>query len=416
MVSSTNTINTLKDAPGAISKMSAEMFENKVQFSKTIDMEPSSTWRGRDGFETGNTIQISKPARFAVGNNADITSNIQGIVEEKVALPLDIRKTVAIALTSAEIATELALADWTKRVLEPAISSMAQDLEKTHLERAYQSTFNLVGTAGSTVFDMDTILAAGQKIDENACPDLDERYVLLNPAATRSAVNANKGLFQSSEKISSQYIKGRMGTGMGFDFLTNNLLPLHTNGNDVSMTVLTTVSVQGQSTLVVQGLTANTGTVTAGTVFTVSAVNAVEPITKSDQGYLQQFVVTEDALADASGHATLSVSPAMYTAGGDSLQNITAFPQSGATITVVGLANGQYVQNLAYQKSAFRIASVPLVLPGGTDMASQSTSDGGFTIRVIRDYTILSDKLIMRLDYLGGFAPVRPEWSARITA
>lgn len=409
-----NVINTLKDAPGAISKMSAQMLENKVQFSKTIDMESSSSWRGRDGFDTGDTIQISKPARFEVGTDADITSNLQGVVEEKVPLALDIRKVVAIELTSAEIATDLALASWQKRVLDPAISSIAQHLEKTHLERAYQATYNLVGTAGSTVFDTDTILSAGQKIDENACPDKDNRFVLLNPAAQRSAVNARKGLFQKSDNIATQYLKGVMGTADGFDFLSNNLLPLHTNGNDVSMTVGTTVSTQGQSTIVVAGLTANTGTVTAGTVFTIADVNAVEPITKADQGYVQQFVVTESETADGSGNATLTVSPAMYTTG--TLQNISAFPQSGATITVVGLADSQHVQNLAYQKSAFRIASVPLVLPGGTDMASQSTSDGGFTIRVIRDYTVLSDKLIMRLDYLGGFAAVRPEWASRITA
>ena len=97
----TNTINTLKSAPGAISKMAAQMLEDKVQFSKTIDMEPTSTWRGRDGYDTGDTIQISKPARFIPTTSADITAGIQNITEEKVPLALDIRKVVAIELTSA---------------------------------------------------------------------------------------------------------------------------------------------------------------------------------------------------------------------------------------------------------------------------------------------------------------------------
>ncbi len=414
----TNTINTLKNAPGAISKMAAQMLEDKVQFSKTIDMEPSTTWRGRDGYDTGDTIQISKPARFTVGSNADITSAIQDVVEQKVSLPLDIRKTVAIELTSAEIATDMALASWTKRILDPAVSAIAQSIEQTHLQRAMVATYNSVGTAGSTVFDMDTILAAGQKIDEFACPDKANRFVLLNPAAQRSAVNANKGLFQSSTEIKDQYLDGIMGRGMGFDFLSNNLLPTLTYGADVTGIAVEASVVpitNGMSTLGVDGV-ATGATIKAGSVFTISGVNAVHPITKADLGYLQQFVVTADVTESGGNTVTLAISPSIYYTA-NSLQNVTAAPVDETGLLVfVGTASTAYVQNLAYHKSAYRMASVPLVLPDGTDMASQSTSDGGFTIRVIRDYTVLTDKLIMRLDYLGGFAAVRGEWASRITA
>jgi hypothetical protein len=138
-------------------------------------------------------------------------------------------------------------------------------------------------------------------------------------------------------------------------------------------------------------------------------------VTKVDLGYLQQFVVTADATADSSGYATLSISPAIYTSASNGLQNVTAFPADGDAITTVGAASTAYVQNLAYHKSAFRCVSVPLIKPDGTDMAAQKTVDG-FTLRVIRDYDILTDKLIMRLDFLGGIAAVRPEWAARITS
>lgn len=413
-----NTINTLKNAPGAISKMAAQMLEDKVQFSKTIDMEPSTTWRGRDGYDTGDTIQISKPARFTVGTNADITSAIQDVVEEKVSLPLDIRKTVAISLTSAEIATDMALASWTKRILDPAVSAIAQSIEQENLLRAMKATYNSVGTAGSTVFDMDTILAAGQKIDEFACPDKANRYVLLNPAAQRSAVNANKGLFQQAEKIGNQYLDGVMGRGMGFDFLSNNLLPTLTYGADVTGIAVEASVVpitNGMSTLGVDGVTSG-ATIKAGSVFTIAGVNAVHPITKADLGFLQQFVVTADVTEVSGNSVTLAISPSIYYTA-NSLQNVTAAPvDETGTLTFVGSASTGYVQNLAYHKSAYRMASVPLVLPDGTDMAAQSTSDGGFTIRVIRDYTVLTDKLIMRLDFLGGFAAVRPEWASKITA
>lgn len=410
-----NTANTLKNAPGVIASLAAKMLSDKMQFCKTIDKADESDFDGKNGYKAGDTIYINKNARFISGTNADITSAIQEVKEEKVALTLDERRVTGIALTSAEIATEMALKSWANRILDPAVSEMAQKIEASFLDKAMDATYNSVGSAGSTVFDMDTILSAGQKIDENACPDLDNRFVLLNPAAQRSAVNANKGLFNNTTEVGKQYLKGRMGQGMGFEFLSNNLLPIHTNGNDVVFEVRTTVTTEGQATLVVEALTTTTGTVKKGTVFTIAGVNAVHPITKADLGYLQQFVVTSDKTADGNGYATLDVSPAFYTSASNGLQNITAFPVDGAAITPVGAASSALVQNLAYHKSAFRMVSVPLVKPDGTDMAAQKTVDG-ITVRVIRDYDVLTDKLIMRLDFLGGIAAVRPEWSCRITS
>lgn len=414
-----NGFNTLKNAPGVISKLAAGMLEDKVQFSKVIDKADNSDFDGKNGYNAGDTVYISKPARFIPGTSADITSVIQDVTEEKVALTLDTRYVVPIALTSAEIATEAALQSWTKRILEPAVSSMAQYIEKSFYQKATQATYNTVGTAGSTVFDMDTILAAGQKIDENGCPDLDNRYCLLNPAAQRSAVNSNKGLFQSSENIKDQYVKGRMGTGMGFDFLSHNLGYTHTNGADVTGIAVEASVVaisNGMSTLGVDGVTSG-ATIKKGTVFTIAGVNAVHPITKADLGYLQQFTVTADVTETSGNSVTLAISPSIYYTTTDPRQNVSAAPvDETGTLTFVGSASTSYAQNLAFHKSAFRMVSVPLVMPDGTDMASQSTSDGGFTIRVIRDYDVLTDKLIMRLDFLGGLAAVRPEWACRITA
>lgn len=415
----TQVFNTLKNAPGLISKLAAGMLEDKVQFSKSIDTEPATSFDGKNGYQSGDTIYVSKPARFIPGTTADVTSTLQDVVEEKVALTLDTRYVVPIALTSAEIATEAALASWSKRVLDPAVSAMAQHIEKSFLQKAAQATYNLVGTAGSTVFDTDTILAAGQKIDEMACPDMDNRFVLLNPAANRSAVNARKGLFQSSEEISKQYKNGYMGQADGFTFLRNNLGYTHTNGGDVSGIAVEASVVaisNGMSTLGVDGVTSG-ATIKKGTVFTISGVNAVHPITKADLGYLQQFTVTADVTETASNQVTLSISPAIYYTTTDPRQNVSAAPvdETGA-LTFVGSASTAYAHNLAYHKSAFRMVSVPLVMPDGLDMASQSTSDGGFTIRVLRDYDILTDKLVMRLDFLGGLVATRPEWACRITA
>lgn len=408
-----NVINNLADAPGVIAKMGAQMLADKMQFCKTIDKADQSDFDGKNGYRAGDTIQISKPARFVPTTGADVTSAIQDVVEEKTSLALDTRKVVPIQLTSAEVFTDLGLQSWTKRVLDPAVSSIAQYVEAAFLEKAIDATYNAVGTAGSETFVTDTVLQANQKIDENSCPDQDNRYLLLNPKANRLAVDARKGLFNNTQQVGSQYIKGYMGEADGFKFASSNLLSTHTNGNDVVFEVRTTVSAEGQATLIVEGLTTTTGTVTKGTVFTIDTVYAVDPITKETLDHLQQFTVTADATADGSGYATLSISPAMYTSASGGLQNISAFPADGDAITPIGSASTGYRQNLAYHKSAFRMVSVPLMTPADAHLAAQETVDG-MTLRVWMASDILTDTMTMRIDFLGGLASVRPEWACRI--
>lgn len=413
-----NSIQNVKDASGIIAKAAAQILADKCVFSKSIDVADESDFNGKNGYQSGDTIQIAKPARFIPTTSEDVTSSIQDIKEEKVGLPLDIYKVVPMAIGTAEMATTLSLKNWMNRVLEPAVSSIAQYVDLAMLDKAVKATYNLVGTAGSTTFDVDTMLAANARINEMACPDLDSRFALLNAQAMRSATNARKGLFQSSEEISKQYKKGYVGTSDGFDFLQSNLLPVITNGNDVTgvaveASVLTPAT--GATQLGVDGLTTTTGTVAKGSVFTIAGVFAVHPITKVAYPYLQQFVVTADATADGSGQATLSISPTIYSSASGSLQNVSALPADEAALVFVGSANIAYGQSVAYHKSAFRRVSVPLVLPQGMNSAAQETAEG-HTIRVLSDFDIKTGQMIMRLDYLGGLAAVRPEWACRITA
>lgn len=416
-----NSVLTVKQAQTIIAKTAAAMFKDKCQFLNTIDVEPDATFKGANGYMAGDTITINKPARFTMNSTADITSAIQDIVEEKTTLSLSNQRNVPIAMTSAEIATDLALKDWMGRVLDPAITTLANGIEAECLTAAKNAVGNSVGTPGSGLFDTDMMLGARELLGKNLAPMDDKRFALLDSSAMRKAVNARKGLFQDSDEVAKQYKSGAMGRSEGFVYLENNLLPTHINGNDVTgVTVRTTVSTQGSTTLAVQGLTTTTGTVKKGSVITVANVFAVHPVTKTQYSYLQQFVVTADATADGSGNADLQVYPPMYTSAAGGRQNISAFPNSsGGTIVFVGsdstAAAGGYSNSLAYQKSAFRLVSAPLVLPDGVHMASQERQDG-VSIRVIQDYIPLTDKMVMRVDVLYGFAAVRPEWATRLWA
>lgn len=414
-----NTFNTNKAAPGIIAKLAAGYLNDHIQFVKTIDKADESDWDGKNGYSAGDTIQISRPAQFEYGTGADVSAAIQGIVETKTPLALTAQSRVAVEVTSAEIATDIQLKTWAKRVLEPAMITLSNGIESAALSQAVLSVNNLTGTPGSTSFDTATILAAGQKLDESGCKDYSNRYVLLNPAANTSAVDARKGLFQQSDAIAEQYKDGAMGRSDGFTFLRNNLLPTFTMGSQNTSGVTASANlVSGSGTVSLAGL-GNAKTVTVGTVFQIAGVYNVHPVTKATLPTLAQFVVTTGGTSDSGGALDVTVSINGTTPQGpltDGLQNISTLTASSQVITFnSGATSTGYAQNLAFHKSAFRFASVPLLMPDGVDFAAQETVDG-ITVRVLRQYAIGTDKLIMRCDVLWGMANVRPQWADRITA
>jgi hypothetical protein len=410
-----NTISNVKDVGTIIAKTSAKLFEDNLAFCKSIGKADESDFNGKNGFKAGDTINVNLPMRSIPTGSFDQTSTIQDVTETTAPLILDIISSQAFEVNTTEFATEIGLQNVMNRIIKPAAVSMAHDFENKVLAQATDAIFNSFGDAGSNVFDADVILGARQKLNENLCPkNSDERFFLYNSRAGRKAVNARKGQFQSASEIAKQYKEGYMGMSDGFNWLESEMTQTHTNGNDVAFEVSTTVSTEGASQIVVEGLTTTTGTVKKGTVFTVAGVYAVNPQTRTaytgDEG-LQQFVVTADATANGSGIATLSVSPAMYTTG--SLQNISKFPEDGDVITPVGAADGAYNQNLAFHKNSFRLATVPLIMPKNAEFAAQHTYKG-MTFSVVYDWDQLKRTMVLRLDVLGGLCAERPEWACRV--
>lgn len=409
-----NTINNVNDAAAILAKYAAGILSDNLQFCKSIDKAPESDYEGKNGYKAGATIQISKPARFIPQQTFDITSSIQDIVEEKTPLTLDVSSTVGVEIDSLEDITELGITQMAERVIKPAMEAVAQDVEVRFLEKATQSVYNSVGTAGSNGFTVSDVQDSKVKLNQYLCPKDTSRRLLLNAEAGAAAVVDRKGLFQSSTEIANQYKMGYVGMSDGFTWLENELLYTHTNGNDVTGVLVNGSTSEGASTLAVDGLTTTTGTVTKGSVFTIANVNAVHPITKKVYSFLQQFVVTADATANGSGEATLSISPAIY-AGSAGLQNVDALPADNAALTFVGAADSSLTQNLAFHKQAFRMVSTPLMLPTNAEFAAQATVDG-ITVAIVRDFDVNTRSMITRVDFLGGIASTRPEWACRLTA
>lgn len=408
-----NSIQTVKAAAGLLAKAAAVELVDNLQFTKSISKADPADYKGKNGYSAGDTIYIAKPARFIPITSFDITSSINDFVEEKVPLVLDTPVTVSVALDSQELASTIDLSQVYNRAIKPAVHSIAQTVESTFLTTAVNATYNLVGTAGSTTFDTNTMMSAAARMSQFLAP-MSERFALLDPVASQSAVVARKGQFQAATEIAKQYKDGVMGMADSFAYLQNNLLPTHTRGTQTGTFTVATTSVNGATTIALTGTSG--GTLTKGDVFTVASVFAVHPITKVTQTFLQQFVVTADNTASGTAYTGVAISPTIYDATtGKALQNVNRFPTSADVVTIVGTLSTGYTQNLAFNKDAFRMVSVPLVMPEAVEFAEQETYKG-ITVAIVRAFDILKRRMITRVDFLGGITATRPEWACRITA
>jgi P22 coat protein - gene protein 5 len=316
-----------------------------------------------------------------------------------------------VQFTSAERA--LSLDDYSQRVLEPAIATLANDVDRKVLE-LYSQVWNSVmvnTTSSDTIFQ--SYMDAGSLLDENAAPRDRFRSLVIGPRPQATAVTAFKGLFQSSEQIANQYETGTMGLMGGWRWSMDQNVVAHLTGPYGGAPQVDGATQTG-ATLNTKGWTAAAALrLRKGDVFTVAGVYAVNPQSKQSTGQLQQFVVTANATSTAAGLAAVNIQPSIAISG--PYQTVSNSPADSAPLTLLGTANTQYQQGLAFHRDAFAMASVDLDLPTQSAEASRASDDQlGVSLRITRQWASLSDQWITRVEMLHGESVPRPEWAVRL--
>lgn len=388
-----------------ITNKSLQILENNLVLTRNVNRQYDDSF-AVSGAKIGSNLRIRLPDRALVKDGAAL--GVEDDNEQYTTLTVSSQKHVDVNFTTAELT--MSLDDFAERVLEPRISQLASSVD-ADVANVYKNFYNTVGTPGTTPGTSAVMLAAGQKLNETAAPT-GKRYLTVNPAANAGLVEGMKGLFNPGGTISSQFKSGMMGENvLGFDETAmSQSIKVHTTGTRAGAhTITTTVSTQGSTTILVTGT--GTETVTAGDVFTVASVYAVNPQTRESTGSLQQFVVTSAAVA-VGGAYTLTVSPAMYTAE-QALATINRFPTASDVVTWVGAASTQYPQNLFYHKNAITFATADLLMPRGVDMVSRKNHNG-MSVRIVRQYDINNDRMPCRIDILYGYAAIRPAIGGRM--
>lgn len=390
-----------------ITKECLRVLENNLAFTKGTSRDYDDQF-AIGGAKIGDTINIRKPARY-VGRTGTALA-VEDHTETSVPLQLGTQFGVDINFTSKDLT--LSIDEFSDRIAKPAMATVANKMDADGLA-LYKSVYNAVGTPGTTPTALKTYLQAGAKMDYEATPRDDNRSLVIEPTAQVEIVDSLKSLFQSGDQIMKQYEQGNMGQAAGFKWSMDQNVAVHQVG-PLGGTPLVNGAGQTGASLVTNGWTAAAASrLKAGDTFTIAGVFAVNPQSRASTGQLRQFVVTADVSSDASGNATIPISPAIVTSG--AFQTVTASPGAGAAITVLGAANTLTPVNLAYHKNAFVLGCADLLLPKGVDMAARvSDKQLGLSARMVRAYDINNDKFPCRFDILYGWKAVYPELACRI--
>lgn len=386
--------------PTAVTREALRILHQKLNFIGSIDRQYDDSF-AKTGAKIGSTLKIREPNQYTVRTGKTI--NVQDTTETSQTLTMATQKGVDVTFSSADLT--LSLDDFGKRILDPAMSVLAANVEYDAMSM-FKDVYNSVFSSGSAITYND-ILSARELMQRGLAP-LTDRTANLNPRDMVDLVKDTKTLFNAQSDIAKQYREGYMGRAAGLDFVENTLWPGFTTGSENGSYVVNTSTgiTSGSATVAVTG---GSGTLAQGDVLTIQGVYAVHPETKVSTGQLQQFVVTADY---SGGAGNITVSPTPTTSG--ARQNVTIVSAGASkTVTVAGTASDDLTTSLIYQKEAFTFVTADLEMPSGVDFARRETQDG-ISLRIVRQYDISNDMFPCRIDILYGYKTLRPQFASRL--
>ena len=405
-----------------ISKITNEalmVLENELTFTGQVDRNYDDQF-AVVGAKIGQTVNVRRPGRFlgAIGPNLVV----EDFNETSVPVTLSTQFQVSTQFTTQDLALSLDM--FSDRILKPAIATIANKMDRDGLLTAKNNTANIVGTAGVAPTGLITYLTAAAYLDSEGAPRDGRRSVTIEPFTSSTIVDSLKGLFNPTETISKQYTKGLMGRDSGgMNWYMDQNVVSQTFGSYASATLSCNVTTAtgfltsgwAYSSNITIGATSAAATLNQGDTFTIAGVYAVNPQNRQSYGKLRNFVVQSTTAIGSGGTATVTVVPAVITAG--QFQNVSVTSTGSQTVTPFNNTGVVSPQNILMHRNAFTLACADLELPEGVHFAGRaSDKELGLSIRVVRQYTINNDSIPTRLDVLYGWAPLYPELACRIAS
>lgn len=413
-----------------ISYKNLMVLENSISFTKKVIRRYDDKF-GRAGAKIGYILNIRKPARSV--STAGQGIQLQDYIERSVPLVLNKQYQQACAFTSSDLA--LSLDDFTKRVTKPKIVQLANDIDYDGLQQ-FSNVAAEVGTPGTVPATADTYLNALQVLADEGFPVDDEEglSVHISPRMQRAIFPALQGLVATGSGTASyaflrnlakgeggeeDYFKGLVAKGLGFDWFMTQNAPTFTTGTQGGSGAVNGAGQTGSSIATNGWSNSITNLLVAGDIIFFAGVHRINPLTRQSTGDLRPFVVTANVNSNGSGQATIPI--ACVDGDGITLagpyQTVDVSPANAAAITVQGASAVQSYRGLAFHPEAFCFGCADLEMYENQHiMEMAADKELGLAIRMWAMPDINTDRLLMRLDVLGGWLTMYPQGACRIAS
>jgi hypothetical protein len=330
----------------------------------------------------GATMPIKRPVRFEAKAGRELV--LQNIEQNTESIIIDQEYHVGWPITAYErsLNEDAVMRDF----ITPAIEALGAQIEGSITTAVAEKSHMYVGTADTTPANYAALSAVDLRMTQNAIP-LSRRHLALNPKAHNTVSNAERTL-NLSQRVESQLKSSMVNPIANFqNIVSSNHVKSHTAGGFDANYTVDGANQTGTSLVVADGA----GTFLKGDVFTIAGVNAVNPETGDDLGFVQEFTVTADY---AGGAGTISISPEISATL--PYKTVSALPADDAAIT----GKATHVVNFGWQEDGISLVMIPE--EPSSNVKAFNMNWKGFKFLVTYGHDMKFNTDICRIDALWG--------------
>lgn len=366
--------------PTEVARDAAITLNDRLVVGNLVNRDKEAIFSGR---KVGDSIKVTVPP--AVSDASEFTSTTSASDQTEVEFDLTLEKHFYKRIDLTTKQKSLELSDFTRLVTLPAIQGIADSIDKFILRNMQVFRHNLTGTVGNRPSTMAHLAAATKTLNDLKLIK-SGRIALVDTTVEQSLVQLSQFTSLDYGPESTSGIRdATLGRRYGFDFVVDSNLGAFSRSsaaNDIagSPVIISTVAIGGTQ-IGIDGVTNATGTIYAGTAFTIN-------------GDTTRYVVRKDVTAVGNAYATVDIWPALVVEG-------TA--EKAITFEAAGYSN------LVYHPNAI---SAAIVAPAPLAVNSSVQSFNGISVRVSMDSSIstLADSIVY--DVFVGARVIEPDGGA----
>jgi hypothetical protein len=393
------------------------LLKNEMVMGKLVTTKFDKDYKN-ETVAVGDTVKVRRPPEFTVRDGATLAA--QDITVGTVDVKIDKQKGVDVSLTSKEATLEVDEL-LKNQTLKAKSAVLAQQIDADLIGETLEFP-HWVGTPGQLINSASDFFVGVQRAMELGIP-MDDLHGILSPADHFALAGSFTALSASDSTVKTALEKAKLPMVGGVQpYVSQNVVNLTVgtraasgaslvNGADQDVTYAEVKTTYTQ-TLNIDGLTAG-HTVKRGEVFTIAGVNAVNPRSKVNLGYLQKFVVLADATANGSGQIALTIACPIIISG--AYQTVSAAPADDAAIIWMGTASTAYNQNAIFHRGSIALVGAKLEEPKSGIFAYATDPETGLSIRTWSQSDITNDAHATRVDVLYGVTNLDPRLGVRLS-